>query len=270
MIGTALAVGQLGLSIFGSVNKNNEKKDLIKQQNRQMAANDRFAIQQWEYGEQMRERQEAQADALYDMKKQQYQIQKALDYDAYKEFYEDSQLQFDNLIRDAKLKSFQTANKLAEYQGRAMASSLARGATGGRAGVRSANAALKAGMESASRAERLVFAEQQMDKGIERAARTTNLRIKSAFNAIGPAPQPLPSAPMPVMGQKLSMPSDTGLYTDIGQGALTALGTFQSLMAPKTGLPTGSGTKINQSNFNYGGSKQAFGGGLDLGGTLGW
>ena len=59
-----------------------------------------------------------QAEAKYEMRKQQYQLQKQLDYDAYKEYFEDAQLSFNNLVRDVKLKSFQSANKLAAFQSR--------------------------------------------------------------------------------------------------------------------------------------------------------
>ena len=224
-----------GASAFSSIIGHNQKKEQTRQANKQIKANNRFQMQNWQYGEQMRQRQNKQAKQIYEMNKQNYQLQKELDYDAYKEFYEDSQLQFENLVRDVKQKSFESANKLAAYQDQAMASALSRGATGRRAGVRGANAALKQGMGQASRAEKLVFAEEQMGTRIDRAAKRTDLRIKQAFNNVGPAPEDLPMAPLPVMGQMQKGPSQMGLFADLAGGAINAMGTYSSLKAPKTG-----------------------------------
>ena len=236
-ISASLAGAQFGFSALGSFNERNQQQDQIRQANKQTQLNNQFQLQNWQYGEQMRQRQNRQARAIYDMKKQNYQLQKELDYDAYKEFYEDSQLKFNNLVRDAKLKTFQSATKLAEYQSKSMASALSRGGTGRSAGRGAANAAIKQGMMQSSITDKLVFAEQQMEKGIERNARRTDLRIKQAFNAIGPAPEDLPMAPMPVMGQMQSMPSDMGLITNLGGAALGSISTYNSLAAPSTGLP---------------------------------
>ena len=185
----------------------------------------------------MRQRQNRNARAIYEMRKQEYQLQKELDYDAYKEYFEDSQLQFETLVRDVKAKSFQSAMKLAEYQGKAAMSSFSRGVTGRRAGLRAGNAALKAGIEQQSRADKLVFAEQMMEQGINRNRRRTDLRIQQAYNRIGPAPEDLPMAPQPVMGQMQKGPSDIGLFTDLMKVGLSGIGTFNSLTAPSTGTP---------------------------------
>jgi len=231
------AAAQFGFSALGSFAEQGAQRDKIRQANKQTQLNNQFQLQNWQYGEEMRKRQNRQAQAIYQMKQQNYQLQKELDYDAYKEFYEDSQLKFNNLVRDAKLKSFQSATKLAEYQSKSMASALNRGGTGRTSGRSAANAAIKQGMMQASITDKLVFAEQQMEKNIERSARRTDLRIKQAYNAIGPAPEDLPMAPMPVMGQMQSMPSNMGLITDLGGAALGSISTYNSLTAPKTGTP---------------------------------
>ncbi len=220
-------------------------------------------MQNWQYNEQMSQRQNRNAQAIYDMRKQEFNLQKELDYDAYKEYYEDSQLQFNNLVRDVKAKSLQSAMKLAAFQNQSTMSALNRGAVGRRAGVKGANAQILRGIEQRSRADKLVFAEQQMDKNMGRAARKTNLRIQQAFNRIGPAPEDLPIAPMPVMGQMQRSPSNLGLFSGLLNAGLSGLSTYNSLAAPRAGTPSG-GT----SNYQYGGSQQAYGGGLDLGSLI--
>lgn len=265
-----LIAAQVGVGTFSAFNDRNEAQQKTRSANKQIQAKNRFAQQNWQYNEQMRQRQNRNAKAIYELKKQEYQLQKELDYDAYKEYFEDSQLQFNTLVRDVKAKSFQSAMKLAEYQGNAAMSSFSRGVTGRRSGLRAGNAALKAGIEQQSRADKLVFAEQQMERGIDRSRRRTDLRIQQAYNRIGPAPEDLPMAPQPIMGQMQRGPSDIGLFTDLMNVGFAGLSTAQSLTAPKTGMPKGggSGSGINASNFSYGGSKQAYGGGLNLGGLL--
>jgi hypothetical protein len=265
-----LAAASAGAGMFGTFVGHNEKKQQVRDANRQIKAQNRFSMQNWQYNEQMRQRQNRNARAIYEMRKQEFSLQKELDYDAYKEFYEDSQLQFNNLVRDVKAKSFQSAMKLVAFQNQSTASALNRGAVGRRAGVRAANAEIMRGIEQRSRADKLVFAEQQMDKNIGRQARRTNLRIQQAFNRIGPAPEDLPVAPMPVMGQMQRSPSDIGLYSGLLSAGLTGFTTMNSLTAPSTGTPSG-GTSFNNTyntNFQYGGSKQAYGSGLDLGSMM--
>jgi hypothetical protein len=232
-----LVAAQVGVGAFGAFNDNNEAKQKTRAANQQIAAKNRFSQQNWQYNEQMRQRQNRNARAIYEMRKQEYQLQKELDYDAYKEYFEDSQLQFNTLVRDVKAKSFQSAMKLAEYQGKAAMSSFSRGVTGRRAGLRAGNAALKAGIEQQSRADKLVFAEQQMERGIDRSRRRTDLRIQQAYNRIGPAPEDLPMAPQPLMGQMQRGPSDIGLFTDLMQVGLSGLTTYKELAAPSAGKP---------------------------------
>jgi len=236
-ISLGLAVASAGSSMFGTGVEQSQKQQQVRDANRQIKAQNRFSMQNWQYNEQMRQRQNRNARAIYEMRKQEFSLQKELDYDAYKEFYEDSQLQFNNLVRDVKAKSFQSAMKLAAFQNQATMSALNRGATGRRAGVRAANAQILRGIEQRSRADKLVFAEQQMDKNIGRAARKTNLRIQQAFNRIGPAPEDLPVAPMPVMGQMQRSPSNLGLYSGMLSAGLSGLSTYNSLAAPSTGTP---------------------------------
>jgi len=233
----SLAALQFGGSALSSIFGYQEQQAATKYANQQTQLGNQAAMQNWQYQEQMRQQQNAQARAVYDMKVQNYELQKELDYDAYKDYYYDSQLNFNNLVRDAKIKSLQNASKLAEYQGASMASALSRGATGRRAGVRGANAALKSGMAQRSLTDKLIFAKEQMDEGVDRAAKTTNLRIKQAYNNIGPAPTDLPIAPMPVMGQMQQGPSGLSLAMGLAEGAIGAASTYGSLKAPKTGVP---------------------------------
>jgi len=264
-----LMAAQFGASALGAFGKDSAQRDQVNQANKQNRMQHQHAMQNWQYNEQMRQIQQRQAEAKYEMRKQEYQLQKQLDYDAYKEFFEDSQLSFNNLVRDVKLKSFQSANKLAAFQSNAMASAFRRGAVGNRAGRRSANAAIMQGMEQRSRVDKMLFAEQQMDKGIDRFRTKTDLKVRMAHNRIGPAPERLPSAPMPLAPTMQRQPSQMGLFQDLAMAGLSAAGTASSLTAPKPGVPSG-GSGINSSNFNYGGSSQSYSGGLDLGGSLGW
>jgi hypothetical protein len=262
-ISLALAGLTAGAGMFESFVGHSKKQQQVRDANRQIQAQNRFSTQNWQYKEQMRQRQNRNAQAIYDMRKQEFNLQKELDYDAYKEYYEDSQLQFNNLVRDVKAKSLQSAMKLAAFQNQSTMSALNRGAVGRRAGVKGANAQILRGIEQRSRADKLVFAEQQMDKNMGRAARKTNLRIQQAFNRIGPAPEDLPVAPMPVMGQMQRSPSNLGLFSGLLNAGLSGLSTYNSLAAPSAGTPSG-GT----SNYQYGGSQQAYGGGLDLGSLI--
>jgi len=233
----SLAALSFGSSALSSVIGYQDQQAATSYANQQTRLANQTAMQNWQYEEQMRQRQNEQARAVYDMKVQNYELQKELDYNAYRDYYYDSQLNFNNLVRDVKNKSFTNANKLAEYQSQSMASALSRGSTGRRSSVRSANAAIKSGMTQRSLTDKLIFAEEQMDEGIERAAKTTNLRIKQAFNNIGPAPTDLPMAPMPVMNTMQDGPSGMGLALGLAQGAISAVGTYGSLKAPKTGTP---------------------------------
>jgi Na+-transporting NADH:ubiquinone oxidoreductase subunit NqrC len=123
-ISLALAGLTAGAGMFQSFVGHSQKQQQVRDANRQIKAQNRFSMQNWQYNEQMRQRQNRNARAIYDMKKQEFSLQKELDYDAYKEFYEDSQLQFNNLVRDVKAKSFQSAMKLAAFQNQSTASAL--------------------------------------------------------------------------------------------------------------------------------------------------
>ena len=157
-----LAVASAGSGIFSSITGNNEKKSQIKAANKQIKAQNQFAMQNWQYNEQMRQRQERQNNALYEMRKKEFALQKELDLDAFKEFYEDNQLQFNNLVRQVRAKSFQSSMKLAATQNKAASSALARGATGSRVGARGGAAALLQSMEQASRNEQLALQNNKL------------------------------------------------------------------------------------------------------------
>ncbi len=245
-----LAAAQFGASALGAFGQDAAKRDQVRQANKQARMQHQHAMQNWHYNEQMRQIQQRQAEQMYEMRKQEYQLQKQLDYDAYKEFFEDSQLSFNNLVRDVKLKSFQSANKLAAFQGNALASAFRRGAVGNRAGRSSANAAIMQGMEQRSRVDKMLFAEQQMDKGIDRMRSKTDLKVRMAHNRVGAPPERLPSAPMPMAPLMQRQPSQLGLFTDLAMAGISAAGTYSSLTAPKTGLPSG-GNKWGKVDPNY-------------------
>ena len=181
------------------------------------------------------------------MRKKEYAFQKQLNYDVYKDFYEDSQLAFDQLVRDTRIKSLQSANKLNNLQSKSMASALSRGATGRRAGVRNSNSALWAGMEQRSRTDRLLFADQEMRKHIARGARDTDLRNQIAFNRVGPPPEALPQAPMPVMRPMQKQSNDMGLYAGLVKSAVGAVGTYNTLAGTN---PTSGGNDDDDGDGN--------------------
>lgn len=230
LAGLGFATSSLS-SLFGY----NQQQAEVNQANKAIKARNQFAMQEWQYGEQMRQIQNQQARALYDMRVQQYDLQKELDLDAYSEFYEDSQLAFDRRVMDAVRKNFQSANQLAKYKGQAAVSRGRRGVEGTRSRRADQAAMLVTGMNQAARAERLTFEEQQMQKNIDRNRRRTDLRIKQAYNAIGPVPIDTPIAPRPMMGQMQSGPSTLGLLSSLGIDALGAVGTYGSLKAPDAG-----------------------------------
>ena len=80
-----------------------------------------------------------------------------------------------------------------------------------------------AGMASAERARQLALADENMDMRIDRQVESTNLMKQMAFNAIGPAPTRVPSAPLPYMEQMDPGPSSMGLYTGLLNDAASAL-----------------------------------------------
>ncbi len=255
-----LAAAQFGASALGAFGQDSARRNEVNQANKQKRMQYQHAMQNWQYNEEMRQIQQRQAEAKYEMRKQEYQLQKQLDYDAYKEFFEDSQLNFNNLIRDVKLKSFQSANKLAAFQSKSLASAFRRGAVGNRAGRSSANAAIMQGMEQRSRVDKLLFAEQQMEKGIERNRRRTDLKVRMAHNRVGPAPERLPSAPMPLAPTMQQQPSQLGLFSDLAMAGISAAGTLSSLTAPKPGTPNQNfdswfDNVINEPYNPFGGSK---------------
>ncbi len=129
-ISLALAGLTAGAGMFESFVGHSQKQQQVRDANRQIQAQNRFSTQNWQYNEQMRQRQNRNAQAIYDMRKQEFNLQKELDYDAYKEYYEDSQLQFNNLVRDVKAKSLQSAMKLAAFKNQSNMSALKRGAVG--------------------------------------------------------------------------------------------------------------------------------------------
>ena len=236
-----LAAAQFGASAFGQFAERDAQREQVRSQNQLTRIKNQSAMQNWQYNEQMRQRENRNARALYEMKKQQYNLQKELNYDEYKEFYEDQQLAFDQLVRDTVNKSFQSSTKLAKMQGAMQTTRADRGVGGRRANRASQNAMMWQGMEQTNRNERLVFQENQMQKAITRGAKRTDLRNQLAFNAVGPAPEDLPMAPQPLMLPMQQQGSDMGLYTGLLSSAVGAVGTYQGL-AGQSPLSGGSGT----------------------------
>jgi len=229
LISGGLALASFGANFLARSSERDSQREQVRAANRQTALQDQAAMQNWQYNDEMRKRQERIDAKLYEQKKKEYQFQKELNFQEYTDFYMDAQMAFDNLIRDTRLASMQSAAKLAQVIGQQDASALARGAVGGRAGVRQANSALWQGMEQANRMERLIFADSEMRENIVRGARDTNLRNQIAFNRVGPPPEALPQAPRPIPGQRLKQGSDFGFYAGLLGDGINALSTYNTL-----------------------------------------
>lgn len=224
-----LAIGGFGAQAFGLFGERESQRQQVRNANKQTRLKNQAAMQQWQYNEQMRQREQRQQEQLYQMRVKEFDFQKQLNYDEYKQYYEDSQQAFNQLVRDTRIASLQAGAKLANLQNQNTASALNRGAVGRRAGVANASAQIWAGMEARNRADKLIFADQNRRKEVGRAARKTNLMTEMAFNRIGPKPEALPVAPMPAMMPMQQQASDIGLYSGLLKAGLSGLGTYSEL-----------------------------------------
>ena len=121
---------------------------------------------------------------------------------AWKEYYMDEQIQFEEMLTQAKIQALQSNMQLETAQNAYTASALNRGAVGRRAGVRGANAAILAAMlYYAERGRQLALAQDNMDTRMSRQARRANLRKQMSFNAIGPRPERTPVGSSAIHGK---------------------------------------------------------------------
>lgn len=234
------AVGT-GLGFLGQQEEAARNNRAIKQRNR-------YARKQYAYGEQVKDFEHRNALKIYAMRQEQAKLQIQEFQNAYKDYFFDEQMAMNQMIDQAKLSALQSDIKLQQAQTRTMASSLARGATGRRAGRGGALAmnAIMAGMEGVQRAKQLAMNEQMMDTRIGRAARRTDLRSRMAINAIGPRPERAPSAPMPFMESRDPGPNAMGLFAGLASAGASAFGTYSSLKAPSAGnINTGGETTLS-------------------------
>ena len=223
------AVGT-GLGFFG-------QQDEAARNNKAIAQRNRYCMRQHAYGEQIKDFEHRNALKIYAMRQEQAKLQVQEFQTAYKDYFFDEQMAMNQMIDQAKLSALQSDIKLQRAQSQTMSSSLARGVTGrraGRGGISAMNA-IMAGMEGVQRAKQLAMNEQMMDTRIGRAARKTDLRSKMAINAIGPRPERAPTAPLPFMESSDPGPSLTGLFGGLANAGASAMGTYGSLKAPKTG-----------------------------------
>jgi len=224
-----LGVAQFGAGALESIAGQRQQEEAVRFANKKTKAQNQFAMQNWQYNEQMRQREQRQQEALYEMRKKEYTLQKELNFDEYEKYYEDAQINFNNLVRDVANQNLAADMQETAAKGSLSTRQAAQGVAGRRSGRAAQNIGLQAGMQKQNRFEALLFQEEQMGMGIERAAKTTNLRNQLAFNRVGPAPEALPVAPMPVMGAMQSGPSQMGMYAGLLQGGLGAVSTVDSL-----------------------------------------
>ena len=222
------AVGT-GLGFLGQQDEAARNNKAIKQRNQ-------YSMRQHAYGEQVKDFEHRNALKIYAMRGEQAKLQIQEFQTAYKDYFFDEQMAMNQMIDNAKMSALQSDIKLQRAQTQTMASSLARGATGRRATAgTSAMNAIMAGMEGVQRAKQLAMNEQMMDTRIGRAARKTDLRSRMAINAIGPRPERAPSAPLPYMEQRDPGPNAMGLFAGLANAGASAMSTYSSLKAPKSG-----------------------------------
>jgi len=220
---------QMGAGMLEGYAQNQQAKEAVRFENKQTRLRNKAAMQEWQYNEQMRQIEQRQREALYEMAKQEFTLQKELNYDEYEDFFEDAQIDFNNQVRDAVNQNFATDAKLAKAQGMAVLSNSSRGVGGRRSSRASQAMGLEAGMQKTNVNEKLLFAEEMMGLDVKRAARDTDLRNRLAFNRIGPAPEQLPVAPMPIPGAMRSGPGNMGMFTSFLSSAMEGLNTWDSL-----------------------------------------
>ena len=230
-----LAATQFGLSAIGTGLGFMGQQAEAKQNNLAIQARNDYNQQMWSYGEAMKDFEYENSLKIYDMKQRQADLQIEEYENAFANYYMDEQLQFNELVTQAKQQALQSSLQTDQAVDTSTASALSRGATGRRAGVRGANIELMNAMSGAERARRLTFALDNMGERIERNARSTNIRRQIAFNAIGPAPTRAPTAPAPYMEQMDPGPSSIGLYGGLLNAGASALGGYVNALPPSAG-----------------------------------
>lgn len=230
----AIGAFQMGAGMLDSYAQQQQAEAQVAYQNKQTKLANQAAMQEWQYNEQMRQIEQRQREALYEMAKEEYALQKELNLEEYANYFEDAQIDFNNLVRDAVNQTLALDTKAAQAKGAQAVSNASRGVEGRRSRRAAQAVGLETGMMKTNINERLLFSEDMMIKDIDRAATQTNLRNKLAFNAVGPAPEALPVAPLPVMGTMRSAPSSLGMFTGMAGAAMDGLGTWDTLQ------PTGA------------------------------
>jgi len=225
----AIGAFQMGAGMLESYAQQQQAEAQVAYKNEQTRLSNQAAMQEWQYNEQMRQIQQRQREQIYEMAKEEYSLQKELNLEEYANYFEDAQIDFNNLVRDAVNQTLALDTKAAQAKGAQAVSNASRGVEGTRSRRSSQAVGLQTGMMKTNLNERLLFSENMMKKDIDRAATQTDLRNKLAFNAIGPAPEALPVAPLPVMGAMQSAPSNLGMYTGMLNSAMAGLGTWDQL-----------------------------------------
>ena len=161
-----MAAISFGLNAVGSGLGFMGQQDQAKRNNRAIKQRNRYAMQKHAYGEQIKDFEHRNALKIYAMRQEQAKLQIEEFQTAYKDYFFDEQMAMNQMIDNAKMSALQSDIKLQQAQTRTMASSLARGATGrraGRGGTLAMNA-IMAGMEGVQRAKQLAMNEQMMDR----------------------------------------------------------------------------------------------------------
>jgi len=256
-----MAAVSFGLNAVGSGLGFMGQQEAAAQNNQAIEQRNAYAMQQYAYNEQLKDFEYRNQLKIYDMRVEQANLQIKQYQNAYADYYFDEQTVLNDMIDQVRIQALQSDIKLEEAQSSAMASSLARGVTGRRAGGGGmiARNAIMAGMEGVERARQLSIAAERTDERIQRTAEQTNLMSKMAYNAIGPVPERTPVGPAPYMEQLDPGPSSMGLYAGLLSDAGNAVGVYGSLKAPSAGnITSNSGASTNYSlnlmNANTGSS----------------
>ncbi len=231
-----MAAVSFGLQAIGSGLGFMGQQSDARNKNKSIRAQNQYNQQMHGYGERVKDFEYKNALKIYGMRQEQANLQVQEFQNAYKNYFFDEQMQLNQMIDQAKLASLQSNIKLAQAENASLASALNRGATGRRTvGRVSAVNSIMASMEGMQRAKQLSMNEYMMNERMNRSARTTNLRSKMAFNAIGPRPERAPSAPLPYMQRMDPGPNPMGLFAGLANSGASAFGTYGSLKAPSAG-----------------------------------
>jgi len=223
------AVGS-GMDFFG-------QKAKAAQNNKAIRARNDYAVAQRDYSEAIKDFEFKNALKIYGLRQEQSKLEIAEYQDSYKNYFFDEQMKLNDIIDQARLSALQSGIKLSQAQSSTVASSLARGVTGrraGRGGVLSQNA-LMAGMEGVQRAKQLALSEERADMNIARAAYKTDLMSRMSVNRIGPRPERAPAAPAAFMESMDPGPSMWGLGAGLLSAGANAAGTWSDLQPQNPG-----------------------------------